>query len=410
MGYFIKENDGELRTIKALEQNKEFLWGDRWSVEDNMAWCVAGNTNILFHINMETNYYNIVDVLPNFNKGFRKNPNCIKCGNTIFCMPVYEECIWCYELTVGGFQKIMIKNPNHVSIMIHNFWKCGDVLWAVSIGLNQIIEINIKEKTVIGYYNITNQQETIAESIKTGDYIYILSALRGRIYEFNIETKEMKENELSMIHSGLRTLTECGGKFWLSGRKKEIYIWEKEKNNFKILNSFPKGFGIYNFENKSDKLLDCESKEYGTFTFLTSIPAGDYIWFIPFQTNQILYIDKITNEINAFEIQEEDEDIKSIKSREMNCKYILQYIIKERYIGLYSLKNETILEIDAETMEIKRRGLIFNDINLEKVFPGWIFRDSVKAESHFYKKMIEQNNVNRKIKADRGAQIYDYIK
>ena len=56
MGYFIKENDGELRTIKALEQNKEFLWGDRWSVEDNMAWCVAGNTNILFHINMETNY------------------------------------------------------------------------------------------------------------------------------------------------------------------------------------------------------------------------------------------------------------------------------------------------------------------------------------------------------------------
>lgn len=94
----------------------------------------------------------------------------------------------------------------------------------------------------------------------------------------------------------------------------------------------------------------------------------------------------------------------------MNCKYILQYIIKERYIGLYSLKNETILEIDAETMEIKRRGLIFNDINLEKVFPGWIFRDSVKAESHFYKKMIEQNNVNRKIKADRGAQIYDYIK
>ena len=220
----------------------------------------------------------------------------------------------------------------------------------------------------------------------------------------------MKENELSMIHSGLRTLTECGGKFWLSGRKKEIYIWEKEKNNFKILNSFPKGFGIYNFENKSDKLLDCESKEYGTFTFLTSIPAGDYIWFIPFQTNQILYIDKITNEINAFEIQEEDEDIKSIKSREMNCKYILQYIIKERYIGLYSLKNETILEIDAETMEIKRRGLIFNDINLEKVFPGWIFRDSVKAESHFYKKMIEQNNVNRKIKADRGAQIYDYIK
>ena len=59
MGYFIKENDGELRTIKALEQNKEFLWGDRWSVEDNMAWCVAGNTNILFHINMETNYNNI---------------------------------------------------------------------------------------------------------------------------------------------------------------------------------------------------------------------------------------------------------------------------------------------------------------------------------------------------------------
>lgn len=367
---------------------------------------------MLFCVDMKRNLYHLVDVLPNFNKGFRQNPNCIKCGNSIFCMPIYEECIWTYELAEHKFKKIIISNPNHVNAVIQNFWKSGNTLWAVSVGLNQILEINIKHKTVIGYYKITKQREkeVIAESIKIKDRIYIISALRGRIYEFNVLTKEIKINEFSMISGGLRTIIESQGKFWMSGYKKEIYIWNKEKDDFNIIYRFPKDFGIYNFEKRSKKILDCKSKEYNTFAFLTSISIGNYIWYIPFQTNQIIYINKITNVINTVKIENEEENIKSINSREMNCKYVLQYVNKDRYIGLYSIKNQIIFEIDSETLEIRRKNIIIDDTNLKKIYPGWAFRDNIEAERFLYQKMVKTNNKKGNVKMEIGERIYNYIK
>ena len=215
-------------------------------------------------------------------------------------------------------------------------------------------------------------------------------------------------NDLPTIEGGLHTISVCKGKFWLSGYDKNIYIWEKDKNIVEISNHFPSNFGIYNFDRKEKPFLDCETTEYDVFTFLESIDTRDYIWFIPFQTNQILYVNKVTNEINIFEIGEE-EDGKSIIDREMNCKYILQYVLDGRYIGLYSVKNSVVFEIDAHTMELKTR-MPRLDIDDSTLIPrGWILKESIVAERALYEKLIKKNGEKVFEKEKIGTQIYNYM-
>ena len=365
-GLWISKSRACLNKTKGIgkdmqNQSNELLWSDKWCVEDGRAWLVPGNHNILLCVDMIKNCYRIVAALPNYLQGgSRQNSNCIKCDNTIFCMADNADCIWCYDLSTADFRKIVIVNPNNVRLMMIDFWKCENLLWVVSIGLKQIIEIDIKKKEVIDYYSITDQEdEEIARSVKWDKNIYSVSGSKGRIYVFNIETKKIKVKEFPVVKNGLRIISVEGGKIWLSGYKREIYVWDEDKNDINTL-SLPCNFGIYNFDGKKEQFLDCKTTEYDTSTFLESINVGNYIWFIPFQTDQILYVNKDTNQIDTFEIEEEEEDEKSIKNREMNCKYLLQYVYDDRYIGLYSFKNKVVYEIDAYTMKLKTRIVTLN--------------------------------------------------
>ena len=392
-----------------LGQQNEYLWGDKWGVENSRAWFVTGKFNVLISVDMATDQFKIVAALPGGLNVFRQNSNCIKCENTIFCMPDKGNCIWCFDLFTKEFQKIEIINPEYLSVGIGDFWRCEGIIWAVSGGLKQILEIDIKKKKVVGYYKITTQEdENIAKCAKDRNYIYITSASKGRIYIFNIEKRELKVQELSVVKDGLRTISVDGEKIWLSGYKKEIYMWNQKKNKVEFLNDFPLNFGIYNLDGKEKPLLDCEATKYDTFTFLESIDLGGYIWLIPFQTSQILYINKDTNEINTFEIEGEDED--SIKNREMNCKYVLQYVYNDRYIGLYSIKNKVVYEIDVYTMELSIRMFTI-DLENPITMPGsWILQESIDAERALYKKLIGTNGETILGKENIGKKIYNVMK
>ena len=279
----------------------------------------------------------------------------------------------------------------------------------MSIGLKQIIEIDIKKKEVIDYYSITDQEdEEIARSVKWDKNIYSVSGSKGRIYVFNIETKKIKVKEFPVVKNGLRIISVEGGKIWLSGYKREIYVWDEDKNDINTL-SLPCNFGIYNFDGKKEQFLDCKTTEYDTSTFLESINVGNYIWFIPFQTDQILYVNKDTNQIDTFEIEEEEEDEKSIKNREMNCKYLLQYVYDDRYIGLYSFKNKVVYEIDAYTMKLKTRIVTLNIGDSTIIPKSWILQESKDVERALFRKLIELNGENILKKDKVGMKIYNYL-
>ena len=88
---------------------------------------------------------------------------------------------------------------------------------------------------------------------------------------------------------------------------------------------------------------------------------------------------------------------------------MLQYVYEDRYIGLYSLKNEVVFEIDAETLKIKKRFLTIDTDSLDKNFRGWTFSESFGAERNLYGKLIEKNVENVSRKEIVGEKIYTQI-
>ena len=131
-------------------------------------------------------------------------------------------------------------------------------------------------------------------------------------------------------------------------------MWDREKNEISIEDQLPNGFGMYDFGEKTNGIADCLTRRYILPAFLYSAEIGRYVWFIPYQTNKIIYADKVHHIFHEFYISEEEETRKSLLERNyFTVKYILEYIRDNRYLGLYSMKNNQTLEIDTEELKYK---------------------------------------------------------
>lgn len=65
--------------------------------------------------------------------------------------------------------------------------------------------------------------------------------------------------------------------------------------------------------------------------------------------------------LGVLEIEEEHETEESLMKRGNAFKYMYEYIRQNRYIGVYSNKNQNIFEIDTSVMCVKNREIVFGD-------------------------------------------------
>lgn len=153
--------------------------------------------------------------------------------------------------------------------------------------------------------------------------------------------------------------------------------------------------------------------------FHYSVAIRDYVWFIPFQTNEILYINKNTFEINVFSLIEENHIEENIKKQLLNHKYLLEYVRDNRYIGLFSLKNRWIFEIDSEklTYEVFDYKLFDTEKIDESLIEKFWNQFDVAFEQellklHFFIKTVEiTKNKNLYYRENRiGKEIYYCLK
>lgn len=366
-----------------MKQETSFIWSDNWWTEDDEAWFVGGRTNALYRLDRKTNQCEFVAFPPELGRdGFRLNPKCIKCDNSIFLMPDISNNIWAYQLDNLRYERIGLANPDKVRVGIANFWQYGEKIFAVSVGLKQIIEIDIKQRRVTDYYDLCDKRDIrIAMSIKVGTAIYIISAISGEIYKFDIQTKKSVLYKLTGIEDGLHTICFDGERFWLSGYRKEIYVWNESKNVTVVVDGFPEDFGIYNFDRMSDELLDCKSSVYMMPLFINSVVSKQDVWFIPFQANKIVYVNRDTYKFHVFDIEEENETENSLATHYLASKYLMEYVVDDCYIGLYSLKNYCIIEIDTIKKKVEKKKYSFSNNCLEKTAHVYdAFRDSMLFE------------------------------
>ncbi len=360
-----------------------FFWSDNWYIESGKAWFVDGERNVLFCLNLEKKECEYIKEIPDPNKDtFRLNPKCMKCNNDIFCMPDMGSCIWVYHIEKSQFTSIAVDNPNGVRLSIRDFWKCNNKIFAISVGLKQIIEISIEEKRIENYYDLdTAENDSIGAGIKVGNCLYIVSMVSNKIYQFDLITKKTEVFTVPNVDGAFGSICFDGDKFWLSGYRREVYAWNREKNEVKVIDQFPEQFGIYNFKDKEVNKLDCKASVYDVPVFIQSVAAETHVWFIPFQTNKILYIDKNTYEVRAFEMETEDEEEGIPIDREfLKAKYILEYVDEKRYIGLFSLKNNCIVEIDAGVKKETRKKYLLSKSCLMKMMQLYEKRGHIMQE------------------------------
>lgn len=336
-----------------LEGKYSYIWSDSWCLDKNKAWLMAGTMDALFSIDRETGLTTLVSKIPADRiYGFRKHPRCIKKENILICLPDNESYIWLYDiLDNNSWSSIHVDNPKEVRLLCTHAWFVKEHLYIVSRGLKQIIEVDIKSKTIEKYYQLpVGVEEKIFESAFFNDCLYIVGGSPSSIYKFNCKSKNTIVYELDRIDDQLRTICFDGKSFWLSGFSRKIYVWEENSNRTTMISDFPCSFGIWNFSGKYKSLLSYDFDTVEFPLFLTSISVGEYIWFIPFQTNQILYIDKNTYDIKAFEVEGEEQKVDNLETQFLNHKYLLEYIRENRYIGLLSIKNKWIIEIDSQNL------------------------------------------------------------
>jgi hypothetical protein len=238
----------------------------------------------------------------------------------------------------------------------------------VSIGLKQIIEVDIVNEVIIKYYNISELDQSIGESVLVDNCIYIIGYTIPAVYKFDCISKEIYKYELIIQDDHINRICYDGEKFWLCGGKGKIYIWHGN-SNVEIIDSFPDDFGIYNFDGiYSDIPL-----------FISVVSVGEYIWFIPFKTNNILYTNKKSWQLNVFYVENEMQDEDSLKTQLLQHKYLLEYVKEDRYIGIYSLKNRWIIEIDSK--ELKYR-IIKYKLSRESIFKiNSLIIDKIKLDN-----------------------------
>lgn len=396
-----------------------FIWGDNWWIEGDKAWFVWAMENILFCINLDTNRCEAAVCIPDKNPHtFRLTPYCVKSGNKVFCMPNLGKCIWIYDLECQKFTALNIDNPKKVRFAF-DFWMYAGKLWAVSSGdYGRILEININQEKIENYYTIC-EDDKLAKSTMVKDSIYTLTLDSNKIYEFNLRTKEKFVHILPEVRGRLWTICYSGEKFWMSGFQREIYVWDKQTNTLDKLTNFPEMFGVYDFTKETTTgEADCISKQYAYDIFHFSVAIGNKVWFIPYNANKIVYVAEGTDKLCAFEIYEENETRQSIIARtSLGYKYLLEYVKDDRYLGLFSIKNNCILEIDTLEMRyVYRQYSYCDDISatfLEECADrrNGIFKERIPWDRKVYRGLMDVQfcKNERKSANNVGNKIYKHI-
>lgn len=391
-----------------MKVQSSVFWSDSWWIEKDNAWFISGDEQMLFRYNIVNNKCLYVSRIPeDKDDRWRLCSGCVKNGMDVICIPDRGHFIWIYSLLDQSWKKIEVNNPNNVRISCVQFEKIDKLLYIYSKGLKQLIIFDLIQKEIISYIDLSiDRNEILGFGVFYNYSFYVVSSKYSSVYEVNLTNYRLKIYSLQKINDELNTICCEEGKFILCGKKRKIYIWDKIVDKLDIIYEFPPNFGEYNFSFRHNRLIDCDVEEYEERVFYSSVLVNKYIWFIPFQTNMILYLNLEENKLNMFEIEDEEETEYSLNNRILNHKFLLEYVKENRYIGLLSVKNEWIIEIDTLTFTYRVLPIAVDEL-CEDILCNKLFSDSRKMDRVVYSYSLENSQqLKEEKKAIIGKQIY----
>lgn len=358
------------------------IWCDNMSGDNDSVWMVGNNYNALFKLDFVTKEYEFITKFPDEQIAkFRVNQLCKKIGNDIYFFPDCGDYIWTYSILDKSFKKIMLENPNNVRIGINMVYQVGNSIYAISNGLEQIIEINIDNQIIIGKYPIDESIQlygSSSEGCVVNGNIFFTIPEKNTILEFNTKEKSIDKYEI-LGEFFPQTICYAKNTFWLTGRTKEIVKWDPKTNQTVSLLDFPDTVGLLEFNN--DTLVENTNDiRFKRPLFRWSVSIDKKIWFIPYTANKMVYLNTNNYEIDVCDIESEYEDQMSW-SRIEKVKYRFECIFNGQFIFLYSFKNRQYLIIDTVTGSTDQVDIVLDNKSRRELYEC-IYRE---------KKVINEN-------------------
>lgn len=348
-----------------IDFENEFTWNDGMCSDNNAVWFMGCQINALFKMNVITGEINLIKIFSDTDIfDFRRFSICKKYKHYIFCFPDIGNQIKVYDILRDSIHKIEFGALEQKRCGIMNAFLLDNRFFAVSISQKQIIEIDAESREVVGYYPIfENKEEKIGwECIQIEEKIYCISKTSNTVCEFDMKTRVYQYYFLPLKNNkGFNTICFVANKFWLSGNEKEIVVWDKKEERIDVLNISINDFEMY-------KVGKIETRQL----FLNSVNTQDKIWFIPYLANKMLVLDTKDLTIKTFEVTEEIENEKDILLRNMQHKYILERVVDNCSIWLYSIKNKKVIEIDTNDYDINYLKFWINKETKDKLWESWI--------------------------------------
>ena len=173
----------------------------------------------------------------------------------------------------------------------------------------------------------------------------------NRVYVICLANDIIEQCEIKEIIDGIYSLENVDGEIWLTSKKNEIYSWDRLKNSITKKVTLPKKFGKYKVGVNNKLYIDTQYDVDGIFFYIKCM--GQHVWFIPRKHNMIFRVHKKSLKVEEICIPYEEEDSNTWKKRKIEAKYCLEYVRENRYLGIYSYKNNYIIEIDTKLLEIE---------------------------------------------------------
>ena len=323
------------------------MWMDNILIEDNKGYFTGGEVNALFECDTVNQTSKIIANIPNsdFFAGRQYRASC-KLDDKIFLLPIYGDRIYVYHLEDGKFTSILLgENCINPRIMLVHIY--DGIIYAISNEYKTIISINPEAEEVIFVLDVEGTENN---SAFVGIYaetcnIYMVSVGSNKIINYNLQKKNFEYIELP--GKSIRSCLINQGDIWLLDSLKRVIRCKANTGENIIIDDFKSDISNIYGEKSEDKFP----------WFIRLVDSADYIWCIPYKADNIICINKKTNKANVFQIENEEEDEETLQ-RTLPHKYLIVYEYENRYLGLCSLKNNCIYEIDMEK-------LVYNTIDMK---------------------------------------------
>lgn len=217
---------------------------------------------------------------------------------------------------------------------------------------SEIIVLDVKHEKVDEYISIPYQDNIlITMALKTDGHILMPLICKNEVLDFHISDKQFTRLYLDCDANGFIAGILDGTDVWLAGCNGNIVKWNYISQKCTLYNKFPESFESFDYDEEGNFIPWKKGwTQGGCFKYwYDCFLIDDKIWFLPFLSRSLLYLDKKTNEICEYPFENEDETEYTMKKHRFP-KFLFIGIQKERFIKIYSVKRDIIYSIDIVTL------------------------------------------------------------